>query len=198
MARTNSNSEFEPLDVGHELPPREETANDNREQTQETSVAEQGALSEGQLNKLKEERDALMDRMARTQAEFENARKRAAKAQQEFQDFALEDALKSLLPVLDSFDWALQTPTQDLQEFRSGVELIRKQLHDVLGNLGMTTVPAKGEQFDPRFHEAVETTSTTSTKENHVIEELQPGYKLKNRLLRPAMVLVARNPANKD
>jgi molecular chaperone GrpE len=198
MARTNSNSELEPLDVGHELPPREETANDNREQTQETSVAEQGAFSEGQLNKLKKERDALMDRMARTQAEFENARKRAAKAQQEFQDFALEDALKSLLPVLDSFDWALQTPTQDLQEFRSGVELIRKQLHDVLGKLGMTTVPAKGEQFDPRFHEAVETTSTTSTKENHVMEELQPGYKLKNRLLRPAMVLVARNPANKD
>jgi len=195
MSRTNTNSEIESLDVGHELPRREEgTADNRREHRDEKSVSEQSPSTESELSTLKKERDALLDRLARTQADFENARKRAAKAQQEFRDFDLEDALKSLLPTLDSFDWALQSPARDLQEFRSGVELIRKQLHDALGKLGITTIPAKGEQFDPSLHEAVETTNTTSSKDNQVAEELQRGYRLKDRLLRPAMVIVARNP----
>lgn len=195
MSRINTNSELEPqpLDTGHELPPPQGTPDDANRRAQEKTGTGRTSL-EGDVNKLKAERDALLDRMARAQAEFENARKRAAKSQQEFRDFALEDALKSLIPVLDSFDWAMQSPAQDLREFRPGIELIQKQLHDVLGKLGMTTIPAKGEPFDPQLHEAVETTSTTSTKDNHVVEELQRGYRLGNRLLRPAMVLVARNP----
>ncbi|PYX89205.1 MAG: nucleotide exchange factor GrpE [Acidobacteria bacterium] len=175
MSRTNTNSEIESLDVGHELPRREEgTADNRREHRDEKSVSEQSPSTESELSTLKKERDALLDRLAR--------------------DFALEDALKSLLPTLDSFDWALQSPARDLQEFRSGVELIRKQLHDALGKLGITSIPAKGEQFDPSLHEAVETTNTTSSKDNQVAEELQRGYRLKDRLLRPAMVIVARNP----
>jgi len=105
----------------------------------------------------------------------------------------LTDALKSLLPVLDSFDWALQTPAQNPADFRSGVELIRKQLHEALSKLGAEPITATGEPFDPRVHEAVETVDSASAADNHVIKELRRGYKLKDRLLRPAMVVVARN-----
>jgi molecular chaperone GrpE len=141
-------------------------------------------------------RDELLDRAARLQAEFENARKRSAKELQEHKEFALEDALKSLLPALDSFDRALHAPAKDVEEFRSGVGLIRKQLHDALEKLGLRPIPAKGEPFDPLLHEAVEVVDTTGTPDNHVLEELQPGYKLRHRLLRPAGVRVARNQEN--
>ena len=88
---------------------------------------------------------ALLDRLARLQAEFENARKRAAREQQEFREYAVADALKALLPILDSFERALQTSAADKSEFRSGVELIYKQLQDALAKLGLQPIPAKGE-----------------------------------------------------
>jgi molecular chaperone GrpE len=98
-----------------------------------------------------------------------------------------------LLPVLDSFDRALEHDTE-ASEFRSGIELINKQLHDVLTKLGLRPIPAKGEPFDPHLHQAVEMVDTTAEEDHHVLDELQRGYKLKDRLLRPAMVRVARNP----
>jgi len=146
-----------------------------------------------ELQKLKSERDALLDRLARAQAEFENARRRAAKEQQDYRDFATADAIKSLLPVIDSFDRALQVKS-DPRDFRSGVELIYKQLQDALAKLGVRPIPAKGEPFDPHYHEAVEMVETTDAPDHEVIDELQRGYKFKDRLLRPAMVRVAKNP----
>jgi len=131
--------------------------------------------------------------MARMQAEFDNARKRAAKEQQDFRDYALADTIKAIIPALDSFDRALQT-SKEKSEFRSGVELIYKQLQDALAKIGVRAVPAKGEQFDPRYHEAVEMVDTTEAADHEVLDELQRGYQLKDRLLRPAMVRVARNP----
>jgi molecular chaperone GrpE len=80
-------------------------------------------------------------------------------------------------------------------DFRSGVELIYKQLQDALAKLGVTAIPAKGEPFDPRFHEAIEMVETTDAPDHEVLEELQRGYKYRERLLRPAMVKVASNPA---
>ena len=112
--------------------------------------------------------------------------------QQEFKDFALAEALKSMLPILDSLDRALQAPAQTLEDFRSGIELIRKQFEDALAKLGLNQVPTRGETFDPRVHEAVEIVGTASANDNQVLEELQRGYKLRDRLLRPAMVRVAR------
>ncbi len=79
-------------------------------------------------------------------------------------------------------------------ELRAGVELIYRQLQDALGKLGVKPVPAKGELFDPRVHEAIETVETTQSEDHRILEELQRGYKLKERLLRPAMVKIARNP----
>ena len=189
MARTNGKSDVGPeeLDVAHELPAAENEA----EAAEDNILAEQAG---SELAKVKAERDALLERMARMQAEFENSRKRAAREQQEYKEFALAEALKSLLPILDSFDRALQARSQNPPDFRSGIELISKQLHDALNKLGLRPVPAKGEPFDPRLHEAIEIVDTASAKDNHILDELQRGYKLKDRLLRPAMVRVARNP----
>ncbi len=184
MSRGNGKTEPEQLDVEHELPASDETS-------EEKPVA-QVAASEGELGKLRAERDSLVDRLARLQAEFENARKRAVREQQEYRDFALSDAIKTLLPVIDSFDLALQSSTEK-SELRNGVELINKQLHDALGKLGLKQIPAKGEPFDPRFHEAIEMVDTNEVEDQHIIDELQRGYKLKERLVRPAMVRVARN-----
>lgn len=194
MGRTNGRSEVEPeqLDVEHELPASEDAG----EPTGESVAAkEPHPVSEagGELQKLRAERDALLDRLARLQAEFENARKRAAREQQDFRDYALADALKGLLSPLDSFERALQSDPHDGSEFRSGIELIYKQLQDSLAKLGVRAVPAKGETFDPRVHEAIEMVDTDQARDHEVIEELQRGYKLKDRLLRPAMVKVARN-----
>src|ERR1700751_1363283 len=178
MAKTNGKSQVDPqeLDLEHELP-----ASDEQDESESVSRQAETAVAESEVQKLKSERDTLLDRLARLQAEFENARKRAAREQQEFRDFATADAIKALLPALDSFERALQTPATQLTEFRSGIELIYKQLQDALNKLGVRPVPAKGERFDP------------NGPDHQVMDELQRGYKLKGRLLRPAMVRVAQN-----
>jgi molecular chaperone GrpE len=193
-SKAKSNIESTQADAERERFSREDNGSEEKSFAL-TAVAEQDAntLRAG-LEKVTAERDALLDRTARTQAEFENIRKRLLREQQDFKDFALENALKSLLPSLDSFDQALQTPSQNPEEFRSGVELIRKQLHDAISKLGVTPILAKGEPFDPLLHEAVEIVDNPAAEDNQVQEELLGGYKLKHRLLRPAMVRVARNP----
>jgi molecular chaperone GrpE len=191
MGKTNGKSKMDPeLDLEHELPPSDET---DEAQVGAAQGAAANAADASELQKLRTERDTLLDRLARLQAEFENARKRAAREQQEFRDFATADAIKALLPALDSFERALQAPTNQLNEFRGGVELIYKQLQDALAKLGVRAIPAKGERFDPHVHEAIEMVETTDVPDHQVVDELQRGYKLKDRLLRPAMVKVAQN-----
>ncbi len=192
MGKSNGKKEAEMagLDLEHELP-----AGDGNEGSSGTTSegAAAGSAGESELQKLKAERDSLLDRLARAQAEFENARRRASKEQQDFRDYAAADAIRPLLPVLDSFERALQTKS-DSGDFRSGVELIYKQLQDALAKLGVRAIPAKGEPFDPHVHEAIEMVETRDAADHEVLEELQRGYKLKDRLLRPAMVKVAKNP----
>ncbi len=189
------NSPGRALDVEHELPSAE-----NEQQAAEAGASENQSAQpdaristlEADLERLSGERNALLDRLARLQAEFENYRKRQARENQEFREFALEQALKSLLPIVDSFDHALRAP--EGPEFRSGVELINRQLHDALAKLGVQPIAAEGRQFDPSVHQAVQMVETLEAPHNHVVEELQRGYKLKDRVLRPAMVRVASNP----
>ena len=189
MARTNGKTEYreQEMDVEHELPPSdgsEDQPSPGAEQAQGERVSE--------VEKLRAERDVLVDRLARMQAEFDNARKRVQREQQDYRDYALTDIIKTLIPVMDSFDRALQS-SPEKSEFHLGVELIHKQLLDALTKIGVQPISAKGQQFDPRFHEAIEMVDTGDAKDNEVIDELQRGYKLKDRLLRPAMVRVARN-----
>lgn len=198
MVKVNGRTEAERarLDLEHELP-----AGDDGDETAEVAAVGEGqpleaaetSGVEAEMQKLRAERDSLLDRLARSQAEFENARRRAGREQQEFRDYAIVDAIRSLLPALDSFERALQVKAE-AGDFRSGVELIYKQLQDALSKLGVRRIPAKGEQFDPRHHEAIELVETTDAPDHEVLEELQHGYKLKERLLRPAMVKVAKNP----
>ncbi len=189
MGKVNGKSEAKSagLDLDHELPPA-----DGDETTVDAASGESSA-PESELQKLKAERDSLLDRLARAQAEFENARRRASKEQQEFRDYAVADAVKSLLPSMDSLERALQVKS-DAAELRGGVELIYKQLLAALAKLSVNPIVAKGEAFDPRYHEAIEMVDTTGAPDHQVLEELQRGYKFKDRLLRPAMVKVARNP----
>ena len=177
------------LDLEHELPAAD---NEPGAATGPAAGAE-SAAPESELQKLRAERDSLLDRLARMQAEFENVRRRNIKEQQDFREYAAADAIKPLLPVLDSFDRALQVKSEPA-DFRNGVDLIYKQLQAALAKQSLQPVSAKGETFDPHFHEAIEMVETSDAPDHQVIEELQRGYKLKDRLLRPAMVKVARNP----
>ena len=190
MAKGNGKPD---LDLEHELPPGED--DDNGQEAGTPAAQPPGAEGgpQNELRKLKTERDMLYDRLARLQADFENQRKRLAKEQSDYKDYALAEAIKELLPIVDSFDRAIKHEGGEDKDFRSGVELINRQFHDALAKLGVKPIPAQGEPFDPHLHQAVQMVDTDEVPDNHVIDELQRGYKLKDRLLRPAMVRVARN-----
>jgi molecular chaperone GrpE len=192
MAKGNGKTEVN-LDLERELP-----AAEDGEETGPISItgkaADDSAASE--TEKLRAERDALLDRLARLQAEFDNARKRAVREQQEFREFAAADVIKNFLPILDSFERALKAggdSNSNSNDFRNGIELIYRQFQDALQKIGVQPIVSVGQPFDPRVHEAVEMVDTTDVPDHHVLDELQRGYKYKERLLRPAMVRVARN-----
>ncbi len=188
MAKGNGKADGE-LDLEHELP----AAEGGEEAAPVSTAAKPVEISApSETEKLKAERDALLDRLARLQAEFDNARKRAVRDQQEFREFAAADVIKNFLPILDSFERALKAEG-DSSDFRNGIELIYRQFQDALQKIGVQPIVAMGQPFDPRLHEAVEMVDTTEVPDHHVLDELQRGYKYKDRLLRPAMVRVARN-----
>jgi molecular chaperone GrpE len=197
MSKTNGNAERESpaQEVKMELAAGEPGAGPGEAGTASVGPDAAAGLqpADSELDKLRRERDDLLDRVARLQAEFENARKRAVREQQEYREFALQEAVRNLLPILDSFERALDHRETDLEEYRAGVELIYKQMQDALAKLGLRPIPAQGEPFDPHLHQAIEMVETTEAPDQQVLEELQRGYKLKDRLLRPAMVRVARN-----
>jgi len=146
-----------------------------------------------ELEQLKGERDQLLDRLARLQAEFENARKRAERERSEFRDYATGSVVEQFLPVVDNFELALKS-TGTAEQLRHGVELIVKQMEEILRQLQVNPIPTVGEQFDPRIHEALGSVERDDLPDQHVAEEVRRGYKLRERLLRPALVRVAHNP----
>ena len=191
MAKGNgkTNVEAEAFDVEHELPKADAQDANTPEPVADSSVA---AEPQDELGKLKAENAAYLDRLARLQAEFDNFRKRNAREQQEYREYALADALKQFLPILDSLDRAAKTPANSLEDVQKGIELIDRQFHDVLSRLGVEPVRAEGE-FDPNLHQAIQMVETDDVADNHIVDELQRGYRLRDRLLRPAMVRVAQN-----
>src|ERR1700682_4364943 len=151
MAKGNGKTEVN-LDLDRELPAAED------EETGPISItgkaADESAASE--TEKLRAERDALLDRLARLQAEFDNARKRAVREQQEFREFAAADVIKNFLPILDSFERALKAGgDSNSNDFRNGIELIYRQFQDALQKIGVQPIVAVGQTFDPRIHEAI-------------------------------------------
>jgi molecular chaperone GrpE len=150
-------------------------------------------IGRAEYDQLKQERDQLVDRLARLQAEFENARKRAERERADYRDYAVASAVEQFLPVLDNFELALKA-AGSTEQLRSGVELIVKQMEEVLRQMQVTAIPTVGEQFDPRHHEALGTVEREDLPDQHVAEEIRRGYKIREKLLRPAMVRVVSNP----
>jgi molecular chaperone GrpE len=145
------------------------------------------------LEELRREKDALQDRLLRTAAEFDNYRKRIDRERRDLAEFAAADILSEFLPILDNFERALQAPSGgDAEAFKKGVELIHKQIFDLLRKRGVKPIDALGMDFDPNFHQAVIHETSDDHREGEVMQELQRGYMLGDRLLRPSMVKVAK------
>jgi molecular chaperone GrpE len=143
------------------------------------------------LEELRRERDALQDRMLRTAADFDNYRKRVDRERRDLAEQTAGEAIKDLLPIIDNLERALQAAAED-DPLRKGVELIHKQMLEMLRKRGVTPIEALGADFDPNVHEAVTHEESDQHREGEVMEELQRGYKVGERLLRPAMVKVAK------
>ena len=153
----------------------------------------QDAAAGSPLSALQQERDELYDRLLRTTAEFDNYRKRVERERREAQERAAAGLLEELLPVVDDLERALGVEAGvEAEPYRRGVELIHKQLLDLLARRGVTTIEAVGTPFDPHVHEAVSYEPRPGSAEGEVFEEVRRGYKLGDRLLRPSMVKVAR------
>jgi molecular chaperone GrpE len=150
-----------------------------------------------ELDQLRGERDQLVDRLARLQAEFDNARKRESKERQDVRDYAIQSAIEPFLGVLDNFSLALKSEG-DVAQLRTGVQLIVKQMEEALRGLNVQPVETIGAQFDPRIHEALGSIETLEHPDHQVLEEIRRGYKLRDKLLRPALVRIATNSAQKS
>jgi molecular chaperone GrpE len=139
------------------------------------------------------------ERLLRVSADFDNFRKRAARERQEAVKYANESLIEKLLPVLDSFDMALAAAqpgqgTNASDALRTGVDMIYSQLRNVLTEAGLEAIDSTNQPFDPNWHEAVSEQPSEDVPEGHVMHQLRKGYRLKDRLLRPASVVVAKQP----
>jgi molecular chaperone GrpE len=143
--------------------------------------------------------DENWDRLLRTTADFDNFKKRAAREKTETAQYATASLIQKLLPVLDNFEMALaaaQNAKGDkLASLQSGVQMIQQQLKSALMESGLEEIDAAGKPFDPNFHEAISHQESADVTEGSVLQQLRKGYKLKDRLLRPATVIVAKKPA---
>jgi len=143
-------------------------------------------------DQLAAEKAELQDRHLRSQAEFQNIRRRAERERQELLDYANTETLRPLLVVLDDFERALKVETTD-REYAKGMEMIHQRLYDAMKKLGLEPIVSVGQPFDPHVHHAVEKVESEEAADT-VLEEYQRGYNFKGRLLRPAMVKVAVRP----
>ena len=166
-----------------------------------TPAAEQPALTPEQLADLQSRAAKAQehwDRLLRTTADFDNFKKRAAREKQDAIKYATESLLQKVIPVLDNFEMALaaaqNSSATDLKSLQDGVALIHSQLKSTLTDAGLEEVDATGKPFDPNMHEAVSQQESDKIAEGHVLQQLRKGYKLRERLLRPATVIVAKKP----
>ena len=189
-AQQDTDSVSDPMDPAN-------TSVEGRDATQTPAGEAAAAQLQSEFDRVKGERDQLLDRLARLQAEFENARKREARERADFRDFAISGAIEQFLPVLDNFHLALGS-AGSVEQLRTGIELIVKQMEDVLRTLNVQPVESIGARFDPRVHEALESVDRTDLPDHQVLEEVRRGYRIRDRLLRPALVRIVNNPQQKE
>ncbi len=181
------------VEGAQEQAPEELSAPKTSDAGAETS-AEPAADLKHELEQVRGERDQLLDRLARLQAEFENARRREVKERADVRDYAVQRAIEPFLGVMDNFQLALKADGS-AEQLRAGVELILKQMEEALRGLSVQPVETVGTQFDPRIHEALGSIETTEFPDHQVVEEIRRGYRIRDKLLRPALVKIASNAA---
>ena len=162
---------------------------------------EPATVTPEQFEELKEraaKADDNWERLLRTTADFENFKKRVTREKQEAIRYANESLLQKLVPIMDNFDMALSAAqtgqTEAAQSLQAGINMIYQQMKSALVEAGLEEVDAAGKTFDPNLHEAVSQAETTEVPEGQVVQQLRKGYKLRDRLLRPATVVVAKAP----
>ncbi len=177
---------------------KEEVVSPAEDQATADTPADETEELKAELEKLRQENVALQERMLRIQAEAENFRKRIQREKDEFARFAREGFVRDLLPVKDNLERALLHAGDDPQGIVAGVEMILSQFESTLKSMGVECVDCQGKIFDPEFHEAMSQVESDEHEPNTVVGELQKGYQLHGRLLRPAMVTVAKPKAKES
>ncbi len=168
-----------------------ETETVTTEETTTEEVAPEVKEEVSELEKLKAENAELKDKVLRQMAEFDNFRKRTIKEKASMYTDGLTETVEKLLPVIDNFDRAISSAQDKEDNFFKGVEMINKQLNEILTALGITAIEAVGAEFDANLHFAVQHEENPDFGENTVCEEMQKGYKYKEKVIRPSMVKVA-------
>ena len=163
------------------------------------AAPEQGENSETQLAAVQADLEKFKDRALRAQADFENFRKRTAREKEEAVRYANMDLLERLIPILDNFELGLNAArtSSEGSAILAGMEMVGRQLQDFLRSNGVEPIAAEGEKFDPNVHDAVAQEVSGEVPEGHVIRQHRRGFKLKDRLIRPAAVVVSKGPEEK-
>jgi len=159
--------------------------------TGEETIESASGLAD-EILELRKERDSLHDRLLRQAAEFDNYRKRIERERKDISQYAAVEFLEELLPIVDDFERALKAETPGAESYRQGLEIIHRALLEMLRKRGVTAVETVGTDFDPQVHQAVSYEDALDRRDGEVIEEFRRGYKLGDRLIRPAMVKVAK------
>lgn len=167
----------------------------NKKEDKQDEMKQEAETIEAAENKLQEDFDNLNNQYLRLAADFDNYRKRQEQEREALIKYGAQDAMKKLIEVLDNFDRAKQaiSDNDDVNQVKESFNVLYNQIFDNLSKLGLETIEAKGQEFDPNFHEAVMQTPTSEHPENEIIAELQKGYKLGDKVLRPTLVNVATN-----
>lgn len=166
---------------------------------EEAERAEEDGAARREVERLRAELAELKDRSMRAMADFDNYRKRAERERADLKRYALVEPLRDFLPVVDNLERALSSGGS-VENLKTGVEMILRQMHELLQRFGARAVPGRGAPFDPKIHEAISRQEDPEVEEPTVAEEMQRGYTLEDRLLRPALVTVAvpRRPAAEE
>ena len=178
---------------------QEDAAEGSEEEAPEEAASEAAAMQEeiealkGQVEKLTGDLQEKKDRLLRLQADFDNFRRRSAKEREKISAVVTQNFCKDMLPLLDNFERAMAAETKDVEAFQKGVEMIFTQFQEVLKKNGLEQIEAVGQKFDPNFHQAVMRVEDPEKEDDTVAQELQKGYMVKGRVIRPSMVQVVSN-----
>lgn len=178
---------------------QEDAAEGSEEEAPEEVAAADAAMQEeiealkGQVDGLNKDLQEKKDRLLRLQADFDNFRRRSAKEREEISAVVTQNFCKDMLPLLDNFERAMAAETKDVEAFQKGVEMIFTQFQEVLKKNGLEQIEAVGQKFDPNFHQAVMRVEDPEKEDDTVAQELQKGYMVKGRVIRPSMVQVVSN-----